>query len=213
MHFTTSLWEAGSEIYERIRIHPFLQELASGDLDRASFRHYIVQDGHYLKQYARTLAVLAAKAPDDTTLFASHAANAIAVEQSLHAGFLDDLDGTDAPPSPTTAAYSDFLLATAHNASFAEGLAAVLPCYWIYARVGEELLSTSSPDPLYARWIATYGGPEFKQMVNDVLAVTDRHAATLSPAAQDGMRAAYLTAARYEWMFWDAAYNQETWPF
>ena len=45
----------------------------------------------------------------------------------------------------------------------------MLPCYWIYARVGEELLGRGSPDPLYARWIAMYGGEEFQAVVDAVL--------------------------------------------
>ena len=57
----------------------------------------------------------------------------------------------------------------------------MLPCYWIYARVGEELLAAGSPDPLYARWIAMYGGEAFQAVVDAVLAETDRVGATLSP--------------------------------
>ncbi|MFC9973834.1 thiaminase II [Spirillospora sp. NPDC127200] len=214
MDITSRFWEASSGIYERIRSHPFLQGLTSGDLDREAFRHYVVQDSHYLREYARALNVLAAKAPTsaDTGMFGEHATNANAVEQALHAGFLAELGGVDQPPSPTTTAYTNFLLATVHNGSFAEGLAAVLPCYWIYARVGADLLAASSPDPLYARWIATYGGDDFQKIVDAVLALTDRHAAALGPADHEAMHRAYLTAARYEWMFWDAAHRRETWP-
>ena len=75
---------------------------------------------------------------------------------------------------PTTLAYTSYLLRSCHQGSFAEGLAAVLPCYWIYAEVGTALLARGSPDPLYARWIATYGGEEFGRIVADVLAVVDR---------------------------------------
>lgn len=214
MSFTPRLWNAGAAVYERILAHPFIQGLTSGDLDRAAFRYYIAQDSHYLGEYARALNVLAAKAPTpaDTALFGEHATNAGAVERALHAGFLDELGGIDQPPSPTTTAYTNFLLAAVHNGSFAEGLAAVLPCYWIYARVGEALAGTSSPDPLYARWIATYGGDEFQKIVLDVLETTERHAATLAPAERDSMLDKFRTATRYEWMFWDSAYHEHRWP-
>ncbi|GAA1560116.1 thiaminase II [Actinomadura kijaniata] len=214
MGFTSELWESGAATYERIRVHPFVQGLTSGDLDRAAFRHYIAQDSHYLREYARALNVVAAKAPtpEGTALFGEHATNANAVERALHAGFLDELGGVDQPASPTTVAYTNFLLATAHTGSFAEGLAAVLPCYWIYARVGADLVDRSSPDPLYARWIATYGGDGFQKIVDDVLTVTDRHAEGLGPAERAAMLHHYATAARYEWMFWDAAHRRETWP-
>jgi thiaminase/transcriptional activator TenA len=213
------LWSAGAEVYARVREHPFLTGLADGSLPHAAFRHFVVQDAHYLRGYARALALLAARAPsaEDTAMFTRHATGAIAAEQEMHAELADALgltpaDVTAAPVAPTTTAYTSYLLATCHGGSFAEGLGAVLPCYWIYAQVGAALLEGSSPDPLYARWIATYGGEEFQEVVDAVLALTDRVGATLADAERARVRGHYVTTCRYEWMFWDAAWRQETWP-
>ena len=114
--------------------------------------------------------------------------------------------------APVTLAYTSYLLATVHGGSYAEGVAAVLPCYWIYARVGEELLERSSPDPLYARWIAMYGGEEFQTVVDAVLELTDRLGASVSDREWTLMREHVTTTTRYEWMFWDAGWRRETWP-
>jgi thiaminase/transcriptional activator TenA len=217
--FSDELWDAGAGIYERIRALPFLTGLTDGTLPPAAFRHFVVQDAHYLRGYARALAVLAARAPEaaDTVMFAEHAAGAIAAEQDMHAALAGALGLTAAqaaatPVAPTTTAYTSYLLATCHGGSFAEGLGAVLPCYWIYARVGESLLSASSPDPLYARWIAMYGGDEFQAVVDAVLAVTDRIGPELGDVERVRVREHFVTTCRYEWMFWDAAWRQETWP-
>jgi thiaminase/transcriptional activator TenA len=113
---------------------------------------------------------------------------------------------------PTTLAYTSYLLRSCHQGSFAEGLAAVLPCYWIYAEVGARLLVRSSPDPAYARWIATYGGEEFGKIVADVLALVDRVGADAGAVEQAAMREHVVTTSRYEWMFWDAAWRRESWP-
>ena len=67
-----------------------------------------------------------------------------------------------------------------HDGSFAEALGAVLPCYWIYWEVGKALLERGSPDPLYRRWIDTYGGEEFAAVVRAVLELTDRLGPELS---------------------------------
>jgi len=210
------LWADVESIYAAILAHPFVTGLTDGSLPRAAFRHYIVQDAHYLRGYAKALAACAAKAPgeDATVMFAEHAAGAIAAERDLHASLMADLGGSpDAEPvDPTTRAYVSYLLATAHAGSFAEAVAAVLPCYWIYARVGEELLDRGSPDPLYARWIATYGGEEFQAVVDAVLDVTDRVGAAASPRELALMREHVTVTSRYEWMFWDAAWRRETWP-
>jgi len=114
--------------------------------------------------------------------------------------------------APATRAYTSYLLATVYGGNFADGLAAVLPCYWIYARVGQDLLERGSPDPDYQRWIDTYTGEEFAEVLAEVLALVDRTGPTLGPAEETRARAHFATTARYEWMFWDAAYRREDWP-
>ena len=213
------LWSDVEDVYAAILRHPFVTGLTDGSLPREAFRHYIVQDAHYLRGYARTLALCGARAqePRDTVMFGAHAGGAIAAEQGLHAALLGDLGLTAdaaaaAPVAPTTRAYLSYLLAPAHGGSFAEAVAVVLPCYWIYARVGEELLEAGSPDPLYARWIAMYGSEEFQAVVDAVLELTDRVGAAASLRELALMREHMIVTSRYEWMFWDAAWRRETWP-
>ena len=116
------------------------------------------------------------------------------------------------PATPTTQAYTSYLLATAYDGSFADGLAAVLPCYWIYAEVGAELLSRGSTEPRYQRWIDSYGGEEFAATVGEVLAMADRTGPTLTAGQESVARAHFAATARYEWMFFDAAHRRESWP-
>ncbi|WP_354641628.1 thiaminase II [Kitasatospora camelliae] len=219
MTLTEELWSAIEPIYAEILAHPFIGGLTDGTLPRHAFRHFVVQDSHYLRDYARALAVCAARATseEDVQAFADDAVGAIAAEQSMHADFLTAFGETAAqaaaePVLPTTRAYTSYLLATVYGGSFAEAVAAVLPCYWIYARVGEQLLAKSSPEPLYARWIATYGDEAFQSVVRRVLDLTDRLGEEISPAEHRRMVEHFTTTSRYEWMFWDAAWRGETWP-
>ncbi|MDQ6846792.1 MAG: thiaminase II [Candidatus Dormibacteraeota bacterium] len=216
---TAQLWTAAASIYSAILEHPFVTGLADGSLDRASFQFYIVQDGHYLHGFARALAILAARAPteSETGLFARHTAAVITVERSLHAGLLAELttaqgDAFATGVAPTTLAYTSYLLATCATRSFSDGVAAVLPCYWIYREVGRKLLALSSPDPLYARWIETYGGDEFDRAVEEMLELTDSIGAQVSTRDRESAIDHFAITARYEWMFWDAAYRRVGWP-
>jgi thiaminase/transcriptional activator TenA len=217
--WSAALWSTVTETYSAIRAHPFLAGLRDGTLPAAAFTHYIAQDAHYLRDYARALMVVGAKAPThvDAGMLARHAAGAVDVELALHATLLSALglsaaDLEAVPVAPTTRAYTSYLLATAYGGTFAEGLAAVLPCYWIYAEVGRELIAAGSPEPRYQRWIDTYGGEEFAATVAEVIDLTDRVGASLAPdeAARGG--AHFRQTARYEWMFWDASWRTETWP-
>jgi thiaminase/transcriptional activator TenA len=216
---TDELWSAIEPVYDEILAHPFLAGLTDGTLPRQAFRHFVVQDSHYLRDYARALAVCAAKAPGEAEVraFADDAVGAIAAEQGMHAEFLTAFGDTAEqaaaePVMPTTRAYTSYLLATVYGGSFAEAVAAVLPCYWIYARVGERLLAASSPEPLYAKWIATYGDEQFQSVVRRVLDLTDRLGTEISPAERRRMVEHFTTTSKYEWMFWDAAWRGETWP-
>jgi thiaminase/transcriptional activator TenA len=213
------LWGEIEEVYEAILEHPFLAGLTSGELPRAAFLFYVIQDAHYLREYARALAVCAARAPGeaDIQMFAEHAAGAIAVERELHTGFFADAgipeaDVAATPMAPTCVAYTSYLLASVYGGSFAEALGAVLPCYWIYQEVGTELARRGSPDPLYQRWIDTYGGEEFAAVVAAVIELTDRLGPRLSAAETERMTERFRATSRYEWLFWEMGLRREAWP-
>jgi thiaminase/transcriptional activator TenA len=217
--WSARLWDDIDATFEAILAHPFVTGLTDGTLDTEVFAHYVAQDVHYLRDYARALAIVGAKAPTltDTAMFARHAADVFDVELTLHSTLLPAL-GLDpatvggARVMPTTQAYTSYLLATTYGGSFAEGLAAILPCYWIYARVGTALLERGSPDPRFQSWINSYGGEEFAAAVDQVLALTDQIGLVLNPAEEGVARAHFVTTARYEWMFFDAAHRRESWP-
>jgi thiaminase/transcriptional activator TenA len=213
------LWREIEPTFAAILAHPFVTGLTDGTLDDRAFAQYVAQDVHYLRDYARALAIVGAKAPTlaDTATFARHAAEVFDVELQLHDSLLPQL-GLDAdllvrsPVLPTTRAYTSYLVATAYGGTFAEGLAAILPCYWIYARVGTALAERGSTDPRYQLWIDGYSGEEYAATVDEVLAVTDRIGPTLTAGEEAAARAHFVTTARYEWMFFDAAHRLEDWP-
>ena len=217
--FTEELWRGSADIYRAILAHPFLAGLTDGSLPQDAFVFYVVQDALYLHGYAQSLAAVASRAPDAAgiEMFARDAADIVAVERTLHDSLLGDL-GIDpasveaAEPAPTTLAYTSYLLATVRGGSYAEGVGAVLPCYWIYAEVGRELARRGSPDPRYQKWIETYGGEDFGGVVRKVLAVADGLGPGLAPAERALVHRHFRATSRYEWMFWDMGYRREAWP-
>ena len=58
----------------------------------------------------------------------------------------------------------------------------------------------------------TYDDPMFAAVTDAARVIVDEVAALASPLERQRMRGAFSTASRYEWMFWDAAWRQETWP-
>ena len=116
--FSAELWQGVAGVYDAILVHPFLAGLTDGSLPHDAFAFYVVQDAIYLHGYAQALATVASRAPtpSQAEMFARHAADAIAVEKTLHGSLLTDL-GIDperaeqAEPAPTNLAYISYLLA------------------------------------------------------------------------------------------------------
>jgi thiaminase (transcriptional activator TenA) len=213
------LWAGAADIYQAIVAHPFLTGLTDGSLPQEAFTFYVLQDALYLQRYGQALAAVGSRAPvpAQTEMFARHAADTLQVELTLHGSLLADLgidpaSAVQVQPAPVTLAYTSYLLATAIGGSYAEGVAAVLPCYWIYWEVGKELQRRGSSDPRYQRWIDLYGSEEFGDVVREVVAVTDELGPYLSPLERDRLHRHFRASSRYEWMFWDMGYRMESWP-
>ncbi|MFG0635357.1 thiaminase II [Acinetobacter soli] len=218
MSFTQLLWQKNTALYEQILNLPFNQELAAGTLAPEAFCHYVIQDAHYLLAYGRALAVAAAKAydADDVMQFSEAAKIAIVVERSLHNDFMTafNVSKETFESTPLTLAchhYTSFLTATAWSESYPVVLAALLPCFWIYAEVGRAIVSQSVPNNPYQAWIDTYAGEEFHTAVRNVIATVDKVAARCDTDTLEKMHAAYTMGAKLEWLFWDSAYHQRQW--
>ena len=217
--FSTDAWARNAAAYEAIRTMPFNAELAAGTLSAARFRHYILQDAHYLIGFGRALALAAARAPDPDRIvqFARAAETAIVVERSLHGGFFRDHSITAetfaaTPLSPPCDHYVSYLLATAYAEPYEVLLGALLPCFWIYAEVGRDIHARAAADNPYRAWIDTYAGEEFFTAVTEMIAATDAAAADVAPSLKERMHRAYAQATRLEWLFWDGAYREAGWP-
>lgn len=219
MRFTDTLWQDIAPVRAAIHDHPFLNELAAGALAAEKFRHYMMQDSLYLAEYARVLAIAAAKAPTAAGRleFSDGAKVAVQVEQALHQSFFGQFGVTPelvaaTEPTPVCLGYTSYLGALAATRSYEELIAGVLPCFWIYWDVGCAIKPlAASPNP-YAAWIDTYGAPDFGAATERVRVLVDEAADAAGAATRDAMRTAFRNASRYEWMFWDSAWQEADWP-
>lgn len=217
--FSAEAWQRNTAIYAKILAMPFNADLVAGTLGSDRFRHYMIQDAHYLEGFARALSLASAKglSADHVVHFAGAAQTAIVVERSLHAEFfvkfgVSAADFAEAKPSPVCDHYVSWLLRVAALEPFEVVLASLLPCFWIYREVGKDILGRAvKPNP-YQAWIDTYAGVEFDQAVDAVIKVVDEVAAGVSPHTRDAMHAAFARACQHEWMFWDSAYRLGDWP-
>lgn len=211
--WSDSAWEAARPVYEKILEHPFVRALADGTLSAERFRFYLRQDALYLDGYARRLAHIAARLgrKEHTEAFLRFAADGIAVERALHEQFLGGEHPAPEEISPACLLYTS-VLESQTTAPVEVEAAAVLPCFVVYQRVGEAIHAqqqgTENP---YRQWIETYADPAFAASTAEATAICDALADAAGDATRRRMTDIFVRCTRMEWLFWESAWQLETW--
>lgn len=214
MKFTDQLWNEALPVYNKIQSHPFNEELKNGTLPVDKFRFYIYQDSLYLADFARALATAGTRSGTSQELldFVQFSQNAILVERALHIGYFKEYGiNLLAGKAPACFAYTSYLLAVSAFEPYEVAVAALLPCFWIYKKVGDYIFANQVKPNAYQNWIDAYAGEEFAASVEKALHICDQLAEKASEATRKKMSEAYMTATRLEFEFWDSAYKLQEW--
>jgi thiaminase/transcriptional activator TenA len=67
-------------------------------------------------------------------------------------------------------------------------------------------------EPVYKEWCSFYASPEAEEAEQQFIELLDTLAEKATREERDRMKRHFMTASRYEYMFWDMAYRQEAWP-
>jgi thiaminase/transcriptional activator TenA len=208
--WSQEIWEKSSRIYNAILKLDFLKDLSEGTLANEIFARYIAQDELYLKNYYHQMNMLAEMMDDDhdRDLFLSFAQSGMEGEAAMHELLIDKYGiDTQVDASKVTADYNAHICEGISTGNTCIALAAVLPCMWIYNRVGLHILNHSTLEGnQYKEWILEYGQEEFTVGVNQVLKMIDALAADADDETRQMMDYYYLKSALYEYAFWDYGY-------
>ncbi|TYR79577.1 thiaminase II [Priestia megaterium] len=220
MKFSERLYEKIQPVWRQNHAHPFVQEMGDGSLDKEKFRFYMIQDYLYLIDYAKLFALGAVKATDLKTMgkFAALLHSTLNEEMELHRQYAkkfgvskEELE--QAKPSPITLAYTHYMLHIAQNGTLAELVAALLPCMWSYWEIGKELSEKSGTDhEFYGEWIAMYSSLEFGELATWCMELMDELADGKPEAELAKLEEIFLNTTRFEYVFWEMAYNNVMWP-
>ena len=194
-----SLWDkAYPVIIKETEKHPFLVSMVDGTLEENNFRYYVQQDLLYLQDFSyclRQLALKKAPTTNDKNLLIDLADGAEKDEIALHNAYLKGWNTNEESSSsnqqqhvqmPNTLLYTSYMrrIIDGSDTTYGEGLAALLPCFWVYMHVGncmlklrEELDNTNNNDSSnqllrpkhFNNWIDTYAGDEFENDVNNYI--------------------------------------------
>ncbi len=199
-------WQQASGIRAAIDELPFVRALGDGSLPAGAFTWYLAQDALYLNRYAASLAVAASLATDEAERAFWHdcSTSAIATELLLHESWVAADVVARTAPSAVTTAYLDHFAAVEAAGDYAVLIAALLPCFWIYADVGDALAGRSRPGHPYADWLATYADEAFAAATRRAIAIAENAARRAGPDGRRAATRAFLASCEHERAFFAA---------
>ena len=177
--YTQKMWDNAADLIHQLQNHPFTHKLADGTLAFNVFEHYLKQDILYIKDDAKALEILSHRAiNNDEKIFFKHLANdGIEVEHVLQNDYLKHFNiyKTDLK-SDICEQYTHFLLSQAQYAPYPVAIAALLPCYWVYNFIGNQISKNQKTNNFYNKWILTYSGVEYSNLTHKFIEIAESHA-------------------------------------
>ncbi len=212
--------ERAEPLWSNMVHHRFLVELADATLPLDTFRYYLEQDIQYLTEFARCMAVAAAKGRDRAEIraFADHLRHVtedeIPKNEELLAATIE-LGATDRGGSvemaPACLSYTGFMESTAYRGGPLEIQVALMPCVWSYEDLALTLVPHQVAHPVYGAWLGFFADRDYRTLVAAMREEIDAAAAALGAEARRRLGGLFLTSLRMEERFWTMAYRCETW--
>ncbi|KAM0747349.1 hypothetical protein T439DRAFT_350145 [Meredithblackwellia eburnea MCA 4105] len=216
--FTDYLLATDADAWRRYVFHPFPLGLAAGTLPLSCFLHFIKQDYHFLKQYARTNSLAAYKTEDMKEMAASmEITNAVIRETEMHVKYCETYgiprsELMTVPESVSNVAYTRYVLDVSAKGDLLDSRVVTAPCLIGYGHVGARLVKAtqgvdrSEKNP-YWGWIKEYGSDWYQGAVKtgiDLLESTVQKS-PISQLRLEELAAIFKKTTELEIAFWDEA--------
>lgn len=212
--FLADLLTEARPIWDALVSHPFVQELAAGTLAPDRFAFWLQQDYLFVREAVKIRGLSIARAPDEGIRRALiDNAAALRRELDLFEEYAREHGlSLEVEPSPVCLGYAAYRQAAAALGTFPEFLAGTWAAEKAYLDTWSSVRRAGRPAGIYQRWIDNWTSPGFVAWV-DWLETTLAHLLEGQPQDElERVRAAFLTTARFEYLFWDMVYRRETWP-
>jgi thiaminase/transcriptional activator TenA len=203
--------------WKKVIEHQFVREIYGGDLADDIFKFYLKQDYYYLNQSMRNMAILISKLDDVkakqkliTVLNSEANVEFEEYKKLLDYYNIDHENHENFELSYANISYSNYLLAVSSQNTFIEGLAVLIPCYWLYLKMAEEHAAKlkKNKNEIYKNWAAVYKREEFKKLVEDLIILME---AGLNKDNFELIKYQFNNSIKFEYQFFDDVYHKKLW--
>jgi len=213
---TQKLKNRYSSLWGDMTNHPFVDEMGKGALPAVKFRRYFLQDYVFVNDLVALTAQAIAKSPNlkVASLFTDFLIGILDPENDLFLRAFDELgvseeEYTSVRATPTTRAFGDFIVRTALEGDFDDIAVLLYVTEGTYLEWGTRLLKDrANPDiPIYREWIDLHG----PKVLGGLVQWLEDYIDNASQISEDRADYIFHMSLRYEYLFWEAAYEGEGW--
>jgi thiaminase/transcriptional activator TenA len=200
-----------------ILTHKFILEMAADSLPIEKFAFYLRQDHVFLKEFCAFLLIAKQKSTYEKLKiwFDSLYHSTIDLEMQmqrellLSLGELSDIDNNSIiAMASATQNYISFLRQVSLSAKNVEVIvSSMAPCPWSYLEIAQKLSKSDMKRDVYFKWIQFYSSNESQQQIKELKNILSSLYDQADGSTKMIMRQHFGAACKYEYNFWEAAYN------
>ena len=217
MSFIEYVSQKAIPVWQKCLETDFVQGIGKGTLEKERFKHYIIQDSIYLRNFARVLAMGIVKSSEISKIKAFYSLLTFvnSDEGDTRLNYLKEFGITEKeadkyPEHPSNKAYTDFMMECADKGNIMEILFSALPCmfsyYWTFTELVKEYPECRKG--YYAPLINDYTDISYAQICKEWSDFADKLCYNISDKQKNKLCEIYLKSSYYELDFWNMEEGQ-----
>ena len=199
--------------------HKFILEMAADSLPTEKFAFYLRQDQIFLKEFCAFLLIAKQKSSDQKLKiwFDNLYHSTIDFEMQMQRELLLSLGISDIYNNATTAIamapatldYISFLrqVSSSSTKNLEVIVSGMAPCPWSYLEIAQKLSKSDIKIDVYCKWIQFYSSEESQQQIEELKNILSRLYDRTDESTKRLMKQHFGAACKYEYDFWEMAYN------
>ncbi len=214
---TSRFLKKTEQLWNDFNNHPFVKGIADGSLEKEKFKHYIIQDTLYLKDYARAFLIGAAKSEDMEVMsfLATGGCNMINSQDDVNKRYMRRMGLTleeiySTPFSLDNLSYVSYMIRIAYEGGAAEALAAIMPCALSYEAIAKRMIANNPKcveNSFYGDFISNYARDAFHENNEKMILLIDNLSKDYDEDRKKNLVDIFVRSSEYEMLFWNLSWE------
>ncbi len=213
MKFTERADKKFSAEWQKMLSHPFIAQLCAGTLPDKTFDFWVMQDSLFVREAIRYFSVMMARFPREYQKPFEQTLMGLEHELDIFAEYAKKrgIDLGKVEQTPICHAYNSFLLSSAYHEDVDANFVILYAGEKAYHEAWKKVRAALKPGTPYEAFIENWAGDMFKQYVGWLATEVDKMTDGYPESRLVNLDRVYLLTVRYEYLFWEMAFNQLQW--